>query len=187
MGLIEKANSASVSMSSTNVTNVASTPDESVKDDCDVPKRRQSEEISHRMSRLSTKSKKISDHKQVSEPPKRRQCSEIAELTSQLNKKLNPTHFTKEVHLKPSDPGYGKPQEGTQTAARGKKAHENISSEIVEMSEIIWEHGQMTGQIICYTNFLSIKIGKIQETLMEILPAFFSRICSAFTIRFLAM
>ena len=120
---------------------------ECVTENCSVPKRRQSEEISHRMSRLSNKSNKVdSKNKQVYEAPKRRQCSEIAKLTSQLDQKLHPTHFTQEVHLKPSDPGYGKPQEGTETAARGKKAHEHISSEIVEMSEIIWEHGQMTGE-----------------------------------------
>ena len=46
------------------------------------------------------------------------------------------------MHLKPSDPGYGEPLEGTETAARGKEAHEKISGEIVEMAEIIWENGQ---------------------------------------------
>ena len=134
---------------------------ESATTDSAVPKRRQADEISHRMSRLSLKSTKlISDTKQQSVRPKRQQCSEIAELTSQLNKKLHPSHFTQEVHLKPSDPGYGKPQEGTETAARGKKAHENISGEIVEMAEIIWEHGQITGQI--YPFYISmIKMDKI--------------------------
>ena len=80
------------------------------------------------------------------EPPKRRQCSEIAKLSSELTAKLNPTHFTQEVHLKPSDPGYGEPLEGTETAARGKEAHEKISGEIVEMAEIIWENGQRNGE-----------------------------------------
>ena len=135
-------------MTATSVT-MNSKTGECVTENCSVPKRRQSEEISHRMSRLSNKSNKVdSKNKQFSEAPKRRQCSEIAKLTSQLDQKLHPTHFTQEVHLKPSDPGYGKPQEGTETAARGKKAHEHISSEIVEMSEIIWEHGQMTGEYI---------------------------------------
>ena len=113
------------------------------------------------MSRLSLKSTNlISDTKQQSVRPKRQQCSEIAELTSQLSKKLNPSHFTQEVHLKPSDPGYGKPQEGTETAARGKKAHENISGEIVEMAEIIWEHGQITGQTYAFY-FGNVKMHKI--------------------------
>jgi hypothetical protein len=76
------------------------------------------------------------------EPPKRRQFSEIAKLTSELTAKLNRTHFTQEVHLKPSDPGYIEPLEGTETAARGKEAHEKISGGFVEMAEIIWEHGQ---------------------------------------------
>ena len=80
------------------------------------------------------------------EPPKRRQCSEIAKLSSELTAKLNPTHFTQEVHLKPSDPGYGEPLEGTETAARGKEAHEKISGEIVEMAEIIWENGQRNAE-----------------------------------------
>ena len=122
-----------------------------VPNDSVVPKRRQAEEISHRMSRLSIKSNKLSsDTKKQSVRPKKQQCSEIAELTSQLNKKLHPSHFTQEVHLKPSDRGHGKPQEGTETAARGKKAHENISSEILEMAEILWEHGQITGQIYSF-------------------------------------
>ena len=29
-----------------------------------------------------------------------------------------------QVHLKPGDPGYGRPQEGTRTAARGRNAHQ---------------------------------------------------------------
>ena len=116
-----------------------------------VPKKRQAAEIEHMMSRLSSKShNKSTQIKQSADPPKRRQCSEIAKLTSELDKKINSVNFTKEVHLKPSDPGYGKPQEGTETAARGKRAHEHISSEIVEMVEIIWEHGQMTGQDIIF-------------------------------------
>ena len=120
---------------------------ESVSKDTAGPKKRQTDEISHRMSRLSTKCNKLgTDPKLTSVRPKKKQCSEIAELSSQLHKKLNPTNFTQEVHLKPSDPGYGTPQVGTETAARGKKAHENISNEIVEMAEMIWEHGQMTGE-----------------------------------------
>ena len=116
-----------------------------------VPKKRHAAEIEHMMSRLSSKShNKSTQIKQSADPPKRRQCSEIAKLTSELDKKINSVNFTKEVHLKPSDPGYGKPQEGTETAARGKRAHEHISSEIVEMVEIIWEHGQMTGQDIIF-------------------------------------
>ena len=114
----------------------------------DLPKKRQSEEISHRLSRLSAKvNKPVCPNKLKGEPPKRRQCSEIAEISSQITQKLNPDNFTKEVHLKPSDPDYGKPQEGTETAERGRRAHAHISNEIVELTEIIWEHGQMTGVI----------------------------------------
>ena len=117
-----------------------------------LPKRRQAEEITHRMSRLSTKcNKNVSDTKEHTARPKKQQCSEIAEISSQLSKKLNPTHFTREVHLKPSDPGYGTPQEGTETAVRGRRAHQNISNEIVELAELIWEHGQMTGKCFILT------------------------------------
>ena len=117
------------------------------------PKRRQAEDISHRMSRLSSKYNKTdSTHGGQTVRPKKQQCSEIAELTSQLSKKLNPTNFTKEVHLRPSDPGYGTPQEGTKTAVRGRRAHESISKEIIEMAELIWEHGQMTGNILANNN-----------------------------------
>ena len=159
--------------------------------DCsEVPKRRQSEDIAHRMSRLSSKSskssKKYPDKTQPTGPPRRRQCSEIAKLKSLLDEKLHPAHFTQEVHLNPSDPGYGKPQEGTETAERGKKAHEEISSEIVEMCEVVWEHGHMTGR-----DRNNNKHGYIstlhQGTLMGTLHASFSRTCSAFTIGFQEM
>ena len=112
--------------------------------------RNQSEEMSHRMLRLKKRSGEIQTTKDFGqhETPKRHQCPDIAERSSQLDKLFNSRKFTKEVHLKPSDVGYGKPQEGTETEARGKKAHESISNEIIEMAELIWEHGQMTGENI---------------------------------------
>ena len=43
--------------------------------------------------------------------------------------------------MKKGDPNYGKPVEGSKTEARGKKAHERISNEIVELvSADIWGH-----------------------------------------------
>jgi len=75
--------------------------------------------------------------------PTRRQSAEISNLMSQLTMKKQ--KFTTEVHLSKDDPNYGKPLEGTQTAARGRKAHQHISREIVELCEIIWTHGQMHG------------------------------------------
>ena len=88
-----------------------------------------------------------------------------------------PSNFqcSSQVHLKPGDPGYGKPQEGTKTAARGRNAHQvsrqpklignemimtsvrtnvmisvtttqHISGEIVELCEVISLHGRMTGR-----------------------------------------
>lgn len=65
---------------------------------------------------------------------------------SRLNSQSQGKQFTQEVHLKPGDPDYGKPQEGTRTAARGRNAHQHISGEIVELCEVIWAHGHMTGQ-----------------------------------------
>ena len=34
---------------------------------------------------------------------------------------------------------------GTKTEARGRKAHDDISREIIELCEVIWMHGQQTG------------------------------------------
>merc|ERR1711974_358112 len=75
--------------------------------------------------------------------PIRRQSAEISNLMSQLMDKR--TIFTQEMHLKKDDPRYGTPLEGTKTAARGKKAHDHISKEIIELCEIIWTHGNLKG------------------------------------------
>ncbi|XP_023341916.1 uncharacterized protein LOC111711724 isoform X2 [Eurytemora carolleeae] len=76
--------------------------------------------------------------------PKKRQSAEISNLMSQLmeNKKV----FTEEVRLSKTDPGYGEPLKGTKTEARGRKAHDDISKEIIELCEVIWMHGQQTGR-----------------------------------------
>lgn len=114
-----------------------------------APMKRQCEEIEFRLNRLSNRKNNFLNNQMSSSkempPPKARQCqSEISQLMKQLQ-----THsagqFTKEVHLSKDDPNYGRPQEGTQTAARGKKAHQHISGEIVELCEIIWSHGHMSG------------------------------------------
>jgi len=45
--------------------------------------------------------------------------------------------FSQDAHCNKYDKEYGTPQEGTQTAFRGKKAHQSISREIVELCEVI--------------------------------------------------
>lgn len=79
-------------------------------------------------------------------PPLKKQGTEILDLMSRLSSQAKGQQFTQEVHLKPGDPGYGRPQEGTKTAARGRNAHQHISGEIVELCEVIRAHGRMTGQ-----------------------------------------
>ena len=45
----------------------------------------------------------------------------------------NLTIYNKMSNIKPGDINYGKPVAGSKTEARGKKAHERISNEIVEL------------------------------------------------------
>ena len=50
--------------------------------------------------------------------------------------------FVKDVgKMRRDDPNYGKPQEGTKTAERGRKAHKHIQKEIVELCEMIYMYG----------------------------------------------
>ena len=101
--------------------------------------------LDYRMTKLFEKPADTSIPRKMSAPPKKRQSSDIAGLLSKLDKKFNSPQFTDEVHLKPGDPGYGTPKEGTKTAARGRKAHGDISEEIVKLCQVIWDHGQETG------------------------------------------
>jgi len=45
--------------------------------------------------------------------------------------------FTQEARCDKSDSDYGTPQEGTLTEFRGRKAHQSISREIVELCEVM--------------------------------------------------
>ena len=47
---------------------------------------------------------------QVTETPRRHLSPEIAKLSGQIVDKFNPTIFTRESHLRKTDPGYGTPQ-----------------------------------------------------------------------------
>ena len=107
--------------------------------------RRKSDLLDMRMSQLLKKPDETSPPKKVLSPPKKRQSSDITSLLSKLDKKFNPSEFTEEQHLRPGDPGYGTPKEGTRTAARGRKAHGDISGEIVKLCQVIWDFGQNTG------------------------------------------
>ena len=108
--------------------------------------RRRSDLMECRMSQILNKTNEdTGTQRKISNPPKKRQSSDIAGLLSKLDKKFNSSQFTDEVHLKPGDPGYGKPKEGTKTAARGRKAHSDISEEIVRLCEVIWDHAKESG------------------------------------------
>ena len=96
-------------------------------------------------------------------------------LTGQIQNKLKkPSIFSGELHLQPTDPGYGTPQvmcdlscdlttdllcdlttdlatdlclvlqEGSLTAERGQQAHRDIAREVVDMCQVIWDHALMT-------------------------------------------
>jgi len=52
--------------------------------------------------------------------------------------------FTEETKCDKSQSEYGTPQEGTLTAARGKKAHQSISREVVELCEVIEMNSRIT-------------------------------------------
>ena len=54
--------------------------------------------------------------------------------------------FTQEAQLKPGEKGYGTPQSGTKTAARGKRAHQAISTEIVELCQVIEYNASIPGE-----------------------------------------
>jgi len=92
---------------------------------------------------LRRKQSPISSENKPLDKPTKRQSSEISNLMSQLMSKKQV--YTNEVHLSKEDPGYGTPLEGTKTAARGRKAVDHVSKEIVELCEVIWTHGQMKG------------------------------------------
>ena len=104
-------------------------------------------EIDHILSRLNrNKNKNASDNLKKHEiVPKRQLSPEIAKLTGQLQDKFNPEIFPRETHLNKTDPGYGTPQEGSLTAARGQQAHRDICTEVVDMCQIIWDHATMSG------------------------------------------
>merc|ERR1711892_765378 len=68
------------------------------------------------------------------------QHTKLVEMAQSVKSK-----FTQEVHLKKSYAEYGKPQEGTKTAARGRKAHQAISGEIVELCQVIDMNARIQG------------------------------------------
>ena len=105
-------------------------------------------EIDFIMSRLKNDKKKNNVPAKIV-PPKRIMSPEIAKLSGQINDKLNPTMFTKEAHLSKTDPGYGTPQAGTLTEARGKRAHRDICVEVVDMCQVIWDHAIRSGNYDC--------------------------------------
>ena len=65
---------------------------------------------------------------------------------SQLTAKLDTLSPTTTVPLTPCDPDYGTPREGSDTALRGRKAHNQIAREIIELCQIITKYGQKKGR-----------------------------------------
>ena len=71
---------------------------------------------------------------------------EICSLMSQLSAKFETLSPSVKDHLTPCDPGYGTPVEGSETAYRGRKAHDQIAREIIELCQIITMYGDKRGK-----------------------------------------
>jgi hypothetical protein len=78
----------------------------------------------------------------------RKPSPEICSLMMQLSAKLETLSPSDKDHLTPCDPGYGTPVEGSVTACRGRKAHNQIAREIIELCQIITMYGQKRGKNI---------------------------------------
>ena len=74
--------------------------------------------------------------------------SGIRERMRQLEDHASKTRFVKDSKkLSRSDPNYGRPQEGTKTAERGRRANSHVHKEILELCEIIYMNG--FEQVMC--------------------------------------
>ncbi len=76
--------------------------------------------------------------KSGSTKPRRRLNEGVMERQRQLEQAWTKDNFVecRTVALSKGDPGYGRPQEGTRTAERGKKAHRHVHKEILELCEV---------------------------------------------------
>ena len=80
----------------------------------------------------------------------RKPSPEICSLMTKLNAKLETLSPYVKDHLTPCDPGYGTPVEGSETACRGRKAHDQIAREIIELCQIITMYGEKRGKQTLY-------------------------------------
>ena len=80
----------------------------------------------------------------------RKPSPEICSLMIQLSAKLETLSPSVKDHLTPCDPGYGTPVEGSDTACRGRKAHNQIAREIIELCQIITMYGEKRGKQTLY-------------------------------------
>ncbi len=91
---------------------------------------------SERTAQLEKKHRKLSFRQQ--QRPTRRLNEGVKERQRLLEEAMTKDNFVKcrTEALDPKDPGYGKPQEGSRTAERGKKAHKHVHREILELCEV---------------------------------------------------
>ena len=99
-----------------------------------------------RYIKMSSCSSKEGQSQGLCKVPQRKPCPEICSLMSQLTAKLDTLSPTTTVPLTPCDPDYGTPREGSDTALRGRKAHNQIAREIIELCQIITMNGQKKGK-----------------------------------------
>ena len=81
----------------------------------------------------------------------------------QPSAKLETLSPSRKDHLTPCDPGYGTPVEGSDTACRGRKAHNQIAREIIELCQIITMYGEKRGKQTFYLYWVIIMYAYIIE------------------------
>ena len=77
-------------------------------------------------------------------PPmrKRRKSGDIVERMKLLEHAMTKDNYVRDLkRTDRSDPGYGRPQEGTRTAERGARAATHVHKEILELCEVIYMNG----------------------------------------------
>jgi hypothetical protein len=76
-------------------------------------------------------------------PMRRTHSADIKERMRMLESAMTKTNFVQDVLVLPEKghPDYGRPQEGTRTAERGKRAQTHVHKEILELCELIYTNG----------------------------------------------
>ena len=116
-----------------------------------------SSEVYHIMAKL-TKNKESAIKRKPPQILKRVVSPEIEKLSGQIQGKLAPAPLSQ---LSRTDPGYGTPQEGSLTAARGQQAHRDICTEVVDMCQVIWDHATMSDNWDREDNIACILFGNL--------------------------